>query len=273
MPPIDLLPKGAKFCHHSDISWWRVYAVAPYCGCILIPQHLVSQSVISPHKGIRPLGFSLQKDDDVYRCSIPSLWAYHSLSPSQQLKKWQHVIDCCMPWRCIRNTIMDLAGNVGDMSATWKKVAKFEQTYLFWPTRNMLLSTFLCRGKFVHRYVHPVPTYVFLYVKNRLSPFLTTFTQQQSIAGATSPLVALRSLAIITLPSPHSSLPTPVSPLSFPLSSPLHLVWFVVMLSHRPGVSPRCAALSWLVSSSCRVSYHRFAASSPLAAPALFSWL
>jgi hypothetical protein len=171
------------------------------------------------------------------------------------------------------------------MSATCKKVANFERTCLFWPTRNMLLSTFLCRGKkFVHRYVHTVPTYVFLYVKKRLSPFLTTsFTQQQSIAGATSPLVALRSSAIVPLPSPHSSLPTPVSPLSSPLSFPLHLVWFVVVLSHRPGVSPRCAASLRLVSSSrrvssrcvssCRVSSRCFAASSPLAAPALFGWL
>ena len=76
----------------------------------------------------------------------------------------------------------------------------------------MLFSTFLCQGKFVHRYVHPVPTYIFLYVKkSALSVFDKTFTQQQSIAGTTSPLVVLRSSAIIPLPSPHSSLPTPVS--------------------------------------------------------------
>ena len=104
---------------------------------------------------------------------------------------------------------------------------------------------------------------------------MTTFTQQQSIAGATSPLVTLRSSAIIALPSPHSSLPTPVFPLSSPLLSPLHLVWFVVVLSHRRGVLPRCAASLQFVSSYCRVSYcrvsyRRFAVSSPLVAPTLF---
>ena len=170
--------------------------------------------------------------------------------------------------------------HVGDM----KKVANFEQTCLFWPTRDMLLSTFLCRGTFVLRYVHPVPTYILLYVKNRLSPFLTKHSPNNNQLPAPPLLLSRFGLWLSYL----SPLPTPISPLLSPLLFPLQLVWFVAVLSHRPGVLPRCAASSCLVSSSRRISSRRvssrrvssrrissccFAASSPLAAPALFGWL
>jgi hypothetical protein len=78
----------------------------------------------------------------------------------------------------------------------------------------MLFSTFLCQGKFVHRYVHPVPTYIFLYVKNRLSPFLTKHSPNNNQLPAPPLLSSCFGLRLSYL----SPLPTPLSPLPSPHS-------------------------------------------------------
>ena len=95
--------------------------------------------------------------------------------------------------------------------------------------RHALLSTFLCRGKFVHRYVHDN----------------IHRTTKKSIAGATSPLVTLQSSAYRTSPlspllSPYSRLPScPLSILFGLLSCCLivpascHVVLHRLVLSHR----------------------------------------
>ncbi len=104
-----------------------------------------------------------------------------------------------LSWECRRH--------VGDMLA-------FERTCLFWPTSGMLLSTFLCRGKFVHRYLHTVPTYVFLYVKNDS----LHFWQHHSPNNNQLPAPPLLSLHFGLQLSYLSPLPTPLSPLPSPHS-------------------------------------------------------